>query len=149
MTSIRDIVVPVDFSEPSHEALRYAIGLCKRLGARLHVLHAMHLPPELRMRGSWTATLRGHALRELGELCDEALAAGLEVTSQLVDGYPSEAIRDYARDARAGLIVIGSRGRSALSHVVIGSTADRTIRTAPCPVLTVKKPRPARAEEAA
>jgi nucleotide-binding universal stress UspA family protein len=110
----------------------------------VHLLHVLNLPvqavtPEASVVpvGFWK-DLRAHAERELEGEKKKLEAAGVKVTTEVFEDVPGFAISGAAERAKADLIVMGSRGLSGLKHAVLGSVAERTVRTAPCPVLTVK-----------
>ncbi len=141
---IRKILVPVDFSADSDQAVETATNLAETFKARLVLLHAYHLPAQLAMpdqvmvpREYWDG-IRAAAQNKLDEYRERAAKQGVEAESELVAEAPSFAIQQAAQRISADLIVIGTRGLTGLKHVLLGSTAERTVRLAPCPVLTVK-----------
>ena len=138
MNEIETILVPLDFSAHSHRALEYAIDLAKLLDSRIHLVHSLHLPVDLRMTGDWWTQMRQAPLEGLDVCMRQVTAAGLECETHLSDEAPSEAIVQLAEEVAADLIVMGSRGLSGIQHVLLGSVAERTVRTAPCPVLTIR-----------
>jgi nucleotide-binding universal stress UspA family protein len=144
MIAIKTILVPVDFSTHSRSALEYAIGLAKTFGAKVHLVHAYHLPiqvatPEqIAMPTDLWAAIRDAAARRLDKSAELVTAAGLSVETHLTEGNPSSAVVELATKLGADLIVMGTRGLSGLKHVLLGSVAERTVRLAPCPVLTLK-----------
>ena len=144
MPQIRQILVPVDFSDHSARALDLAVSLAQAFGARLHLLHCYPIqlggisPYGLVVPESLDRDVREAATRRLAEWREKASAAGVEVESEVTPIFPSEAIAAQAESTGADLIVMGTRGLSGLRHVLLGSVAERTLRTAPCPVLTVK-----------
>src|SRR5215204_1265561 len=143
---IKRILVPTDFSIYSDTAIHYAGELAARLGARLELIHVVEDPF---LSGAWAAeAFAASSEGLLAEVVEDAkirlastaatLAArgiGAEVT--VITGPPSATIAEHARDGRFDLIVMGTHGRTGLSHAVIGSVAERVQRTAPCAVLTV------------
>jgi nucleotide-binding universal stress UspA family protein len=137
MGGIRTILVPVDFSEHSAKALDLAIDFAKTFRAKqpLGVTPYGIVIPE-----SFDREIREAAGRHLGEWREKAAAEGIETEAALSGLFPSIAIGDTAAQIRADLIVMGTRGLSGIKHVMLGSVAERTVRTAPCPVLTVKAP---------
>ena len=144
MKEIHNIVVPVDFSRNSLRALDEAIALARRFGARLHLLHSSAVPMRGVMPyevavpdGVWEG-IREAAEARLEELREKAVAEGLEVSTEVSPELPAEAIVAAALQREAELIVIGTRGHTGLKHALLGSVAERTARTAPCSVLTVK-----------
>ena len=143
-TEIRTIVVPIDFSGHSLHALDQAIGLAQRFGSKLHLLHSYAIPMRGVMPyefavpdGIWEG-IREASEAKLAELREKALTEGLEVTTEVSPELPAEAIVAAALEREADLIVMGTRGHTGLKHALLGSVAERTIRTAPCSVLTVK-----------
>jgi nucleotide-binding universal stress UspA family protein len=144
VSAIAKVLVPTDFSEHARHARETATGLAKAFGASVHLLHVLHLPvqavtPEAAVVpvGFWKE-LRAHAEKQLEAEKKLVEAAGVKVTGEVFEDVPGFAISAAAERAKADLIVMGSRGLSGLKHVVLGSVAERTVRSAPCPVLTVK-----------
>jgi nucleotide-binding universal stress UspA family protein len=151
MIALREILVATDFSEPSNIALAYGKELARRFGARLHVLHVVEdigarytsFPLPVGDFGQWQAEAESAARIRLHSLLSEedrqVLRAKAEV---LVSTSPSEAIVSYGRDTmpRIDLIVMGTHGRGAVTHLLMGSVAEKVVRSAPCPVLTVRHP---------
>jgi nucleotide-binding universal stress UspA family protein len=141
---IKTILVPTDFSEHADKALEAAEVLAKPLGARIHLLHVMHVPvsavtPEMAaIPASFWRDLRSYAERKTAEQQKKVEQKGVRCTTEIVEDVPGFAIAAAAKRANADLIVMGSRGLSGVKHAVLGSVAERTVRTAPCPVLTVK-----------
>jgi nucleotide-binding universal stress UspA family protein len=146
--NIRTILVPVDFSPHSDRALELAIDLAATLGARLELLHcyrfemfdvAVYDPPYVAsLPKDFDAPVREAATRKLDELARRAADRGIPAVPHIVEMRPTDGILQAASDLSADLIVMGTRGLSGLQHVVLGSVAERTVRLAPCPVLTVK-----------
>jgi nucleotide-binding universal stress UspA family protein len=158
MGDFQTFVVPYDFSDHSRAALRMAIDLAQRFQSDLHLVHVIQ-PPSLAYAaygGPGIAAAPPASMRELREVAESALrdvAKEVEgeharVRTHVVES-PSipEAIRELAEKVGADLIVMGTHGRTGLAHVFLGSVAERTLRRAPCAVLTVQAP--AAAEPAA
>ena len=143
---IRTILVAVDFSEPSDRALEAAIQLARSLGARLHVVHSFELPIpavspyEVAIPVAYLEETRNAASERLAAAVAAAREAGVETGSQMGEGPAASAIVDAAQEVSADLIVVGTHGHTGLKHLVLGSVAERTVRHAPCSVLTVKWP---------
>jgi nucleotide-binding universal stress UspA family protein len=142
--SPRTIVAGVDFSESGGEALRVAADWARGFGARLHVVHALQLPmpliapyevavPEGVIEGA-----QREAQRQLAQATKAA--SGVELTTELASTPAHAALVDAATRLPAELIVTGSRGLTGLKHALLGSVAERTLRYAPCSVLTIRKP---------
>jgi nucleotide-binding universal stress UspA family protein len=144
MTPVRVILVAMDFSPHSSAALDRAVEFAEVFGARIHLLHSYAVPVRGVMPydfaipdGVWDG-IRRAAEAKLEECRERVASAGVEVTSEVSAALPSEAILAAANEIDADLIVMGTRGYTGLKHVLLGSVAERTIRLAPCSVLTVK-----------
>jgi nucleotide-binding universal stress UspA family protein len=144
MTRIQTILVPVDFSEHSAKALQLAIDVAKAFGAKIHLLHCYQIQPAgispygIVLPESFDRELREAAGLHLNEWREKVTSQGLEAGASLSSMFPSLAISETASEVGADLIVMGTRGLSGIKHVLLGSVAERTLRVAPCPVLTVK-----------
>lgn len=153
MSRFRTILVPIDFSEHSHAALELALELARASGARLHLLHAYEVPLGVippygvALPEALLAQVRDAAVQRVREVAETVRAAGVACETHVVHAPPVEAIDEAARSFGADLVVMGTRGLGGLKHVLLGSVAERTVRTAPCPVLTTRAPRTARSEE--
>jgi nucleotide-binding universal stress UspA family protein len=141
---IRAILVPHDFSPHADKALDTAIALAKRFGSKIHLLHAYHLPvtvatPEQVVipRDFW-ASVRDAASAKLDAAREKVQGEGIEAEGHLTEMAPAPAIKAAAEKLEVDVIVMGTRGNTGLKHVLLGSVAERTLRAAPCPVLTVK-----------
>ena len=143
---IRKILVPVDFSADSDQAVETARNLAETFKARLVLLHAYHLPVEFQqLEGAYLpadfwANVKEEALGSLASYGTQLRAQGIPVSETVREGYPASVIEEEACRQKADLIVIGCRGLSGLKHLLLGSIAERVVRRAPCPVLTVKTP---------
>lgn len=140
------ILLPSDFSECSAEAARAARRLAERFGSRLIVLHVLDEPAVLdpMFRGEVPLELlRGRMEQYALEGMKAFLAAHFEglpgVETRTASGVPYREIVRAARECGAGLIVIGTHGRTGVEHVIFGSTAEKVVRMAPCPVLSVRQ----------
>ena len=141
---IRQILVPLDFSEHAKPVLEWASELAREHGAKLVLLHAYHLPVEFQqLEGAylppefWT-NVKTEAQQSLDEYASGVSRQGLEVEALVREGYPATVIEEEAERLDVDLIVIGTRGLSGLKHMLLGSIAERVVQRAPCPVLTVK-----------
>lgn len=140
----RMILVPTDFSEDSEAALQTAVELAKSFGASLHLLHAFEYPTYVGT--PWGYSFPPDAFNDarvrvsemLAERQEKVKAEGVTITIEVEIGSPSEVITHVAERIDANLIVMGTRGLTGVKHVVLGSAAERTLRHAPCPVMTVK-----------
>jgi universal stress protein A len=149
MIALKSILVATDFGEASDVALNYGRELAARFGATLHVLHvaeniyinAFGAESYAAMAPRLQDELVASARRQLDELLIDSDHSGPPTRgSILTSSSPASAIVDYARDNNIGLVVMGTHGRAALAHLVMGSVAERVVRLAPCPVLTVRHP---------
>ena len=140
MILLKQVLVPTDFSRASEAALTYGRALAQRFGATLHLLHVVE-NDFLKATPSDPRALVAGTKRTLnGRLTEEDLI-GLHARAVLeVSDSPAETIAEYARQERIDLIVMGTHGRSAVAQLLVGSVAERVVRTAPCPVLTVRHP---------
>jgi universal stress protein A len=141
MIALKKILVPHDFSETSEAAVRYAIALAHNFGAELHLLHVSD-KAKFEMATEFPLGLDGtleDAVRErLLKILTPREQLDLEPTFQFRSGSPAAEIVKYAREGDIDLIVMGTHGRGFVAHVVLGSVAEKVVRTAPCPVLTVR-----------
>lgn len=140
---LKRILVPVDFSECASKALEYALPFARQFGATLLVTHVIqpYIPiPE--MTGVDVelieAQMREAAERELKVVC-KALSSDVTSEQVLRIGHPQTEIVRAAKELNADLIIVSTHGRSGLAHVFLGSTAERVIRHAGCPVLVVRE----------
>ena len=144
MRQIRQILAPTDFSECSKQAIAYAYELAQAFGATLVLLHVVEeLPAYIGFippggAAMLRADLERQARLDLAQVVPEAEAAEVEVTRQVVVGSPSHEIVQVAAAEKVDLIVIATHGRTGFSHLVMGSVAERVVRTAPCPVMTIR-----------
>ena len=143
MLPIHTILHPTDFSEHSGNALHLAVALARDYAARLVVLHVA-LPPTI-IYGEGVVppepeTYLGEAREQLRRLTIPADIGAAE--RRLVEGDPAKEIVRAVREAGIDLVVMGTHGRTGLSRLLMGSVAEKTVRRAPCPVLTVRMPFP-------
>jgi universal stress protein A len=146
MTAIARILVPVDFSTHADRAIEYALALGKQFGACVELFHVVEDPFG---SGGWGSEvyvsdldgLRERAIAEARTHLEARRAAIAHAETSVVAavrmGHVAQTIIDYAKDVGADLIVMGTHGRTGLAHFIIGSVAERVVRLAPCPVLTV------------
>jgi universal stress protein A len=144
--AIRTILAPTDFSRHAEVALLYACGLSERLGATLHLLHVLpdlvpvgpdpllvpSYPPE------FYAQTEADSRASLGRILNETCGAAPVVETAVRWGDPVDGIVGYATERKIDLIVIATHGRTGFSHALLGSVAERIVREAPCPVLTIR-----------
>ena len=150
MTTISKILYPTDFSEYSKAALPYAINLPQQNHAELFCLHVVEMPQEEYLTTEYMVPLNlphvpeDKILRTARARLEKFVAENLseidKITSRVLVGTPFVEIIRYAREQSIDLIVIGTHGHSALAAVLLGSVAEKVVRKAPCPVLTVRHP---------
>ncbi|HEX7481747.1 MAG TPA: universal stress protein [Polyangiales bacterium] len=145
MPAIKKILCPVDFSAGSKTALTYAEGLAKRLGAELYLVHAYENPVYVLPMSGYVgptaeilAGVRQQIDEELVRWKASVAKEGLTVRGDVFEGAPYRVVLDAADEYKPDLIVMGTHGRTGIAHVVIGSVAERVVRLAHCPVLTVR-----------
>ena len=149
MLSIANVLVPTDFSEGSAEALEYARTLCRRFGARLHLLHVLETTGLVNVisANGYAAIIpdlfndiiaeRRENLERL--LTQDERQSGRAIATVTPLGSPAREIVRYAADQHSDLIVIATHGRTGLPHVLLGSVAEAVVRQASCPVITVRR----------
>jgi nucleotide-binding universal stress UspA family protein len=153
--ALKRILVPVDFSEASEAAIRYGVALGRAFDATLHLLHAA-VRHELQVMVERQRVIdlflsEGVATKPPTNAAHELLATLLTAEEQQAvraeyvlrasgPGGPYMEIVRYAKERDIDLIVMGTHGRGAMAHLLMGSVAERVVRTAPCPVLTVRRP---------
>jgi nucleotide-binding universal stress UspA family protein len=148
MIVLKNILVATDFGEASDAALTYGRDLARSYASRLHVLH---VADDLMVRFANEASMAvlPDVQKQFEDVARERVRALVtEEDTATLDARPAvitsigiaETIVQYAKDHAIDLIVMGTHGRRALAHVFMGSVAERVVRTAPCPVLTVRHP---------
>ncbi len=142
---LQRILLPTDFSDHSAAAMNYACELATKFDAELHLLHTLerHLAAALEFEmglalPKYIYESRTAAEKSLAGVLDPKWAEGRTVIQAVVEGSPKVEIIKYARELNIDLIVITTHGRTGLPHVIMGSVAENVVRTAPCPVLTVR-----------
>jgi len=145
--NIKKILVPIDFSDYSKSALKYAVNFCKDFNAEMiliYVVEPVIYPPDFSMGQiaipSVNAEWDERARQELDKLAKEQIPTGVTVKSIIKTGKPFIEIIDTAGELDVDLIIIATHGRSGVEHILFGSTAEKVVRKAPCPVLTLREP---------
>ncbi len=143
MISFQNILLPTDFSETSLAAAEYAVELAQRFSATLHVLHVIEEPigtiPLLEVYGAPTKEqyeAAAQAMMDNWPLPDGAEACSVE--KRLHHGTPFVKILQDAKEHAIDLIVMGSHGRGLMAHILMGNVAEKVVRKASCPVLTIR-----------
>ena len=146
MLAIKTILVPTDFSEASEAAVKYGKALAEAFGSSLHLVHVV----EDLLAHAWAAEvyvasmpslreeIEKEATERLGTLVTNEERRHLGITTAIIAGSPFLEIIRYARAHDVDLIVIGTHGRGPVAHMLLGSVAEKVVRKAPCPVLTVR-----------
>ncbi|OQW32848.1 MAG: hypothetical protein A4E19_05705 [Nitrospira sp. SG-bin1] len=142
----RRILFATDGSSGSARAEAYACALARSWGASLTVMSVLEFPPGMdpnyAVNRQYLDGLMTEATEKLTDLKARAVSQGISTQSRIATGIPSEEVLAVARDQETDLIVVGTRGKTGLEHILLGSTAERIIRLAPCPVLTVPMGKP-------
>lgn len=147
MLSIRRILFPTDFSEPAEYAWSYALTFAQEFGAEVHLVHVVTPPPRLTegyaVDFDPERTMRAltvEASASMDQQVEAAKSRGLIFCREVRVGVDYREIIDYAAKHDIDLIVMATHGRTGLAHVLLGSVAEKVVRKAPCPVLTIKHP---------
>lgn len=141
--SFRSILIATDFSPHAERAVELGVELASKLGARVHLVHAYDLPiPTVHpyavtIPDPYIRACREEAGRRLDETLARVRARGVEAEAHLAVVPAAEAIAATAEEVGCDLIVMGTRGHRGLARMLLGSVAERTLRAAPCSVLTV------------
>ena len=140
---IKRILVPIDFSDPCSKALRYAVGFAEQFGAVLSLVHVLELDPYVnrllnQLPGSLERDMAKQAEETLAALAQAEIHELIPVRHHVRVGKPYQEIVALAKSLKFDLIIMPTQGLTGLKHAVIGSTAERVVRHAPCPVLVVR-----------
>lgn len=142
MIKLKKILVPIDFSKFSAKALRYAEELAEKFHAEVHLLHAFETVPIMNGEGVYfppdVAAQEEEASRKLLDEQEVNVPDTVAVVRKLNHGHPFVEIVRYAKENEVDLIIMGTHGRGAIAHMLLGSVAEKVVRKAPCPVLTVR-----------
>lgn len=160
MFTLKRILVPVDFSSASKNALELALDFARTFGASVDVLHVWEIPlyivPEtlVTMPGRTGQSLEEFTHERAEEEMKDFLAPippenDLKVSHRIIRGEPWRTIVEIARSEGQDLIIMGTHGRRGLEHFLMGSVTEKVLRHAPCPVLTVRRREAEPAKEAA
>lgn len=147
MVAIRRILVPTDFSDPADAALRYGRAFAEEFGSTLHLLHVVP-EPYIYPWGTEISTMplvdlltqsETQAAERLKHLAEDTGALKGRIKTATAIGTPVDRILQYIADEGIDLVVMGTHGRGAVGHLLLGSVAERIVRRSPSPVLTVKQ----------
>jgi nucleotide-binding universal stress UspA family protein len=142
---LRKLLVPTDFSESARHALTYGVSFAREYGAELTLLHVVEnltvgyasdlFPVPM---AEVFQEISGYAKAELAKLAEVAREKQVSVVEEVVQGKPSAEIIRFAQEQAIDMIVLGTHGKGMLDQALFGSTTERVVRRAPCPVLTVR-----------
>ncbi len=139
---IKKILLATDFSDCAALAQEQAVFLAKAAGAGLDVVHVIELypglDPEYPVNHLYLEQVRKETSRQLEAAVNRMIQSGVVVAGHQVIGMPSQKISELAKTLGTDLIVMGTHGRTGLDHVLLGSTAERVVTSAPCPVMTIR-----------
>jgi len=140
---IKRILFPTDFSENSEYAFLYALAFARDFGSKLYLLHVVYFPPQMPEFdiGRVLDGLVKSAEKNLKKLIQKTPETQVIFHPEVRVGVEYPEIIELAEREKIDLIVMGTRGRTGLAHAFLGSVAERVVRHAPCPVLTVKPPK--------
>lgn len=148
MFTIKNILVPTDFSDHANNAISYAKAMAKGIEASLHVIHVVE---PIVYPADWGYSQVGFvdlekelvtaAEKELARLSETLKSEGFDVKTEVLSGRASDRIVEYAGKHHIDMIAIATHGRSGLEHFLFGSTTERVLRKADCPVLAVRVPK--------
>ncbi|HHT9104407.1 MAG TPA: universal stress protein [Candidatus Wujingus californicus] len=146
MISIKNILCPIDYSVYSEKALKYAIEFAEKYNAKLYLMHVLDIriyditDPELYNVNVIDKETINKLRERLHKCISEDTRKNIEVETIVIEGVPFAEIIKKAREYKIDLIVLGTHGRTGLSHAIMGSVAEKVVRKAPCPVLTIRHP---------
>lgn len=144
MIRIKRLLTPIDFSESSKQAVHYAVEFARSFKAEIHLLNIIEpvmYPAEMFGQVGMVdveSVMEKSANEEMQAWKASLIPEGVAMVAATQHGRPFAEIISYATEHEIDLIIIGTHGRSGIDHFLLGSTAEKVIRKAPCPVLTVR-----------
>lgn len=148
MFPFKKILCPTDFSEPSYEGLKWALQLAQHFGAELSIIHVIPISPALGEAAvtfhvaEYETSARADVEHRFQELFQQRMPAGMQVRRIISHGDAATEIVRVASEEQMDVIVIATHGLTGWRHLVFGSVAEKVVRLATCPVLTVRAPQP-------
>ncbi|MHB8578811.1 MAG: universal stress protein [Ignavibacteriaceae bacterium] len=144
---IEKVLVPIDFSDYSKNSLKYAVNFVKKFGAELYLIYVVEpiiYPPDFSMGQiaipSVDLEMDKRAVEELEKLAMKEIPPEIKVSTIVKTGKPFIEIIETASEEKIDLIIISTHGHTGMEHILFGSTAEKVVRKAPCPVLTLREP---------
>lgn len=144
MIKLSNILHPTDFSESSVHAQKYACAMAEHFGASLHLLHVIADPTTVvpgpmggYLPADYFHEIKEHAENKLTEYPDKTWAQDKTIIRSITEGHAFVEILRYAKEQNMDMIIMGTHGHSGLTHMLMGSVAEKVVRKASCPVLTV------------
>ena len=147
MDFVKSILVPIDFSDYSKGALKYAVEIAKKFNAKMYLIYVIEpvvYPSDFSM-GQVSIPAVDHdsfnrSKDELKKLAEMEIDSNIEVEVIIKSGKPFVEINESASEKDIDLIIIATHGHTGVEHLLFGSTAEKVVRKAPCPVLTLREP---------
>lgn len=146
MVNIKNILCPIDYSVYSEMALKYAIEFAEKYQAKLYLMHVLDIrfyditDPDLYNVNIIDEETIDKLRERLLKCVNEDTKSKISVEAMIIQGVPFAEIISTAKEYKIDLIVLGTHGRTGLSHAIMGSVAEKVVRKAPCPVLTIRHP---------
>ena len=146
MVNIKNILCPIDYSVYSEMALKYAIEFAEKYQAKLYLVHVLDIrvydinDPDLYNVNIVDEETINKLRERLLKCVNEDTKSKISVEAIIIQGVPFAEIIRTAKELKIDLIVLGTHGRTGLSHALMGSVAEKVVRKAPCPVLTIRHP---------
>jgi len=146
-TEINKVLVPIDFSDYSKIALKYAVDFAQKFNAKMYLIYVVEpviYPPDFSMGQIAIPSVNTEwdikAKEEIDKLADSEIPTGVKIKTIIKTGKPFLEIIETAAEEDVDIIIIATHGHSGMEHILFGSTAEKVVRKAPCPVLTLRKP---------
>jgi len=145
MITLKKILCPIDHSDCSKEALKYAVSFALRNEAELYLLHVIDIRTFDENLDSITKQIADESSinnlkKKLLECVPEEIRSDMKIEAIVVPGIPFVEIIRFAKKNEVDMLVLGTHGRTGLAHMMLGSVSEKVVRKAPCPVLTVRSP---------